>query len=181
MNASGHAPQQTVPESVPAPSLDELYRDHAAAMHRVAIAVVRDQGLAEDVVQESLIKAWRAIDDFRGDSSLKTWLLRITHNTAVSLLRKLRDVSMDPTSMPETPTESVGQKRMDDEAFMDDFRRALFELDDLSRSIITLRELEEMSYDRIAVVVGVSEAVVKTRLYRGRQHLQASLSDWAGV
>ncbi|NNL48651.1 MAG: sigma-70 family RNA polymerase sigma factor, partial [Acidimicrobiia bacterium] len=109
------------------------------------------------------------------------WLLRITHNTAVSLLRKLRDVSMDPTSMPETPTESIGQQRLDDKAFMDDFQRALFELDDLSRSIITLREIEEMSYERIAVVVGVSEAVVKTRLYRGRRQLQASLSDWANV
>ncbi|NNC43779.1 MAG: RNA polymerase sigma factor [Acidimicrobiia bacterium] len=181
MDGTGHSPQEVLPESDLTPSLDELYRHHAAAMHRVAVAVVRDQSLAEDVVQESLIKAWRAIDDFRGESSLKTWLLRITHNTAVSLLRKLRDVSMDPTSMPETPTESIGQQRLDDKAFMDDFQRALFELDDLSRSIITLREIEEMSYERIAVVVGVSEAVVKTRLYRGRRQLQASLSDWANV
>lgn len=169
---------ETGSSGVLTPSLDELYRDHAAAMHRVAVAVVRDHGLAEDVVQESLIKAWRAIGDFRGESSLKTWLLRITHNTAVSLLRKLRDVAMDPTSMPEAPTAAVGERRMNSEAFMEDFQQALFELDELSRSIITLREIEEMSYERIAVVVGVSEAVVKTRLYRGRRHLQAALSEW---
>lgn len=91
-------------------SIEDVYREHAAAMYRLAVTVVRDHALAEDAVQEAIVKAWRNLDTFRGEASLRTWLLRITHNTAVSILRGLRDTPVDPLRMQETPVAGPGEQ-----------------------------------------------------------------------
>ncbi len=86
-----------------ADALAALTRRHADAVYRVALSVTRDHVLAEDVAQDSLLKAWQALPTFRGQAPLKNWLLRITHNTAISALRRRRDVHVDPAEMPEAP------------------------------------------------------------------------------
>lgn len=166
-------------ESTGAAPLDitDLYTSHAGAMFRVAVSVVRDHALAEDVVQESIVKAWRHLHTFRGDSSPKTWLLRITHNTAVSMLRRLRDTPHDPTELPDTPHEAVESSAMT-AAFLSAFDEALFDLDELSRSILALREIEDLAYDDIARILDVPLPTVKTRLFRARHQLATALADW---
>lgn len=166
-------------ESTGAASLDitDLYTKHATAMFRVAVSVVRDHALAEDVVQEAIVKAWRHLDTFRGDSSPKTWLLRITHNTAVSTLRRLRDTPHDPTELPDTPHEMVESSAMT-AAFLTAFDEALFDLDELSRSVLALREIEVLPYDEIARILDVPLPTVKTRLFRARHQLATALADW---
>ncbi len=158
-------------------SIDELYRLHAAAMYRVAVSVVRDHALAEDVVHEATIRAWRYLDTFRGDGSPKSWLLRITHNTAVSMLRKLKDTPHDPMLMPETRITHVEEAALDG-AFLSAFETALFELDEISRSAVALREIEGMAYEDIAEVLGVPLSTVKTRLFRARARLGDRLAPW---
>jgi RNA polymerase sigma-70 factor (ECF subfamily) len=158
--------------------VDELYRDHAAAMFRVAVAIVRDRGLAEDVVQESILKAWRHFDTFRGEGSQLAWLLSIVHNTAVSLLRRLRDTPMDPVTFPENPTEHVEADTVD-RLFLVAFESALFDLDDVSRAIVVLRELEGLGYEVISDILDVPLSMVKTRLFRARRRLALGLSDWS--
>jgi len=71
--------------------LGALVAEHVEAIYRVAISVVRDPALAEDVVQETVIKAWQSMGDYRGEGSERAWILRIAHNTAVSTLRRIRD------------------------------------------------------------------------------------------
>ena len=88
--------------------------DHSAAREltdgllpramRQAWRMLGDQIEAEDVAQEALVKAWLALPTFRGDASLRSWLLRITHNTAISTLRRRRAVVIDPQEMPEQQT-----------------------------------------------------------------------------
>ena len=85
-------------------TVDALVHEHSPAMYRLALSIVRDHSLAEDVVQEAMMKAWQALDNFRGDSSARTWLLRITHNTAISALRKRRDDITPPENLPERPS-----------------------------------------------------------------------------
>ncbi len=159
--------------------LEMLYRNHAPAMYRVAVAVIRNPTLAEDVVQESLVKAWLGLEHFRGDAQLRTWLLRITHNTAVSELRLIRDTPLDPLDLrdreaPGPDTEVINR------ALLAAFENALFELDVLSRAIVTLREIEGLSYDEIAEVLGVTLSTVKTRLFRARNELKDRLRGWRG-
>ncbi len=162
-------------------ALHALVVDHGDAIYRLALSVVRDPSLAEDVAQETLVKAWQALPSFRGDSSLRSWLLRIAHNTAVSTLRTRRAVVLDPHDLPErqqVPERSV-EARVQSGAVMDEFVEALNTLDELSRSIVVLRELEGMSYEEIAEVLDVPMPTVKTRLLRARRRLGNALREWA--
>lgn len=168
----------------PGAQLAALTRRHADAVYRVALSVTRDPDLAEDVSQDSLLKAWQALPSYRGEAPLKNWLLRITHNTAVSALRRRRDVHVDPADLPEgpatpyrSPPRSV-ESRVEARASLDAFETALDRLDELSRSVVVLREVEGLSYDEIATVLDVPLPTVKTRLLRARRLLATALEGW---
>lgn len=161
--------------------LHRLVVEHSDAIYRLALAVVKDKALAEDIAQETLVKAWLAMPSFRAESSLRSWVLRIAHNTAISTLRQRRAVVIDPHDLPELQTrpERSVESRVQSGAVMDDFVEALDTLDDLSRSIVVLRELEGMSYDEIAEVLNVPLPTVKTRLLRARRRLGSALREWS--
>ena len=158
--------------------LEALVRDHLDAVYRVAFSVVRDSALAEDVSQDALLKAWKALPTFRAESSLRSWLLRITHNTAVSTLRKRREEVRDPDMLPESKSSSSTERQVLGSMSIDDFSVALDTLDELSRSIIVLREVEGMSYDEIGETLQVPLPTVKTRLLRARRTLAMALEGW---
>ena len=143
-------------------------------MYRVAVAVVRDSALAEDVVQEAIVRAWDHLHTFRGDGPIRSWLLRITHNVAVSELRRSREEAWDPDKLPARtvagPEHSVAVS-----SELEEVRRAIGELDELSRSILALRVSEELSYQEIADTLGVTLGQVKIRLLRARRTLAAAV------
>ncbi len=168
-------------EQVDPDDLGRLVREFGEPIYRVALSVVRDPSMAEDVAQDTLVKAWLALPTFRGESSLKSWVLRIAHNTAVSSIRASRSVAMDPFTFPEeaTPADRSVETRVESRRAMDDFTVALGHLDELSRSVVVLREVEGLSYDEIADVLDVPLSTVKTRLMRARRRLGVSLQEWA--
>lgn len=149
--------------------LRALVERHGGAIYRVAVAIVRDHNLAEDVVQETFLRAWRSLSTYRREAPLRHWLLRIAHNTAVSTLRTIREEPRDPSTLPAGPrdpgAESVVQTRMA-------IARALDALDPLSRTIVVLREVEDLSYEEIGGVLDLPLPTVKTRLFRARRTLQ---------
>jgi RNA polymerase sigma-70 factor (ECF subfamily) len=161
--------------------LSRLVTEYGEAIYRVALSVVRDRATAEDVAQDTLVKAWVALPTFRGDASLKSWVLRIAHNTAISTLRTRRSVVMDPFTMPETatPQDRSVERRVENTAAMSDFVDALGELDELSRSVVVLREVEGLHYDEICQILDVPLSTVKTRLMRARRRLGSALEEWA--
>ncbi|MEZ5238173.1 MAG: sigma-70 family RNA polymerase sigma factor [Microthrixaceae bacterium] len=155
--------------------LDALIDEHAEAAFRVANGILRNPSLAEDAVQETMIKAWQGLPRFRGESSLRSWVLRIAHNTAVSMLRRRRESVLDPQDMPEIaggPDPARSSAAMSD---LRDVRAALESLDELSRSVVVLREVEGMSYQEIAETLEVPVSTVKTRLLRARRSLAAAI------
>lgn len=166
-----------VPEA--ALSMEQLVRDHADAVYRVALSVTRDPSLAEDASQDALIKAWESLPSFRGDAPLRHWILRITHNVSISLLRKRREQVVAPFDMPDrgTPQGAV-EHQVHERMAIDSFKEALGELDELSRSIIVLREVEGLSYAEISDVLDLPMPTVRTRLLRGRRQLANSLDGW---
>ncbi len=176
--ASSPMPMMTPEAQTPEQLLEELVRDHLDAVYRVAYSVVRDSALAEDVSQDAILKAWRALPTFRGESSLRSWVLRITHNTAISTLRKRREELRDPDLLPERETMSTTEHQVVDRLSVDAFEEALNQLDELSRSIVVLREIEGLSYDEISEMLEVPLPTVKTRLLRSRRVLAAALEDW---
>jgi RNA polymerase sigma-70 factor (ECF subfamily) len=139
--------------------------------------VLRNPTLAEDAVQETMIKAWQSLPRFRGDSSVRSWILRIAHNTSVSMLRRRRERVMAPEDMPEV---EGGIDPARSSAALDDLRtvrHALEDLDELSRSVVILREVEGMTYQEIADTLGVAVPTVKTRLLRARRRLGQALDN----
>ena len=166
----------------PAPSPDEVLRilitDHAPAMYRLARSIMGDGALAEDVVQESLMKAWQAAGSLHEDSALRSWALRITHNTAISALRKRREELRDPVMLPETSQGAGTDRQVAGRMMVDELLAALDTLDPLTRSIVILREVEDMTYEDIAEALGIALPTVKTRLFRARKLLAHRLSGW---
>ena len=164
--------------SDPALTIEAIVVEHSDAVFRLAQSVVRDASLADDVTQDTFIQVWKHLDDFRGDSSMRSWVLRIAHNTAVSTLRKIKDSATDPSTLPERhdpiPTTRIIEGRL----AADELHVALDELDDLSREIVVLREIEGMAYDEIANALDVPIPTVKTRLLRARRRLSVSLEGW---
>ena len=76
--------------------VEGLVRDFSASLYRQARSIVRDHALAEDVVQDTLVQAWLAFGTYRGEGSIRAWIMRIGHNTAVSALRRLREEVVEP-------------------------------------------------------------------------------------
>jgi RNA polymerase sigma-70 factor, ECF subfamily len=161
--------------------IEDLVAEFGPAMYRVAQSIVGERTMAEDVVQEALLRAWQHIGDYRGDAPLKNWVLRITHNCAVSALRRRREEARDPMVMGETE-QAVGhidtERTVAGRAAVDGLWLALDTLDSVSRSIVVLREIERMSYEEIAEVLGLPLPTVKTRLFRARRTLSERLKEW---
>lgn len=164
--------------------LRALIEEHAASAYSLAFGILQDRGLAEDVVQETMIRAWQNRTQFRGEASVKTWILRIARNAAIDQLRRQRDQAMDPQEFTATP--ETKNSRFDPESAVEELdvttslRHALDQLDDLTRSMIILREIEGLSYKDIAEALNVSLPNVKTRISRGRQQLQDVLNAQGG-
>ena len=147
----------------------ELLEQHGPSVYRMARSVVRDQALAEDVVQETFIRAWQRVDSYRGDVPIRNWLLRIAHNVGVSTLRTVRDEATDPATLPD-PAGTLGPASVvvDRMTIID----ALDSLDVTARTLVVLREVEGLSYNEISQVLDLSLPTVKTRLFRARAQLR---------
>ena len=154
--------------------LTQLIDDHTDAVFRLAYGILRDRQLTEDAVQETMLRAWTSLDRFRGDSSERTWILRIAHNTAIDSLRRRRDLATPPHEMPEVQDRRDPADRAAGMDTLSAVGRALAALDETSRSIVVLREVEGMSYQEIADALDVPVPTVKTRLLRARRALQAA-------
>ena len=165
-------------ESSTTPPFAAIVDEHGPAVYRLAKSVVRDSSLADDVAQETFIQVWKHLGEFRGDGSLRGWVLRIAHNQAVSTLRRIKDTATDPTRLPESFDPIPVTRVVEGRVAATELMAALDELDELSRAIVVLREVEGLSYDDIAETLDVPIPTVKTRLLRSRRALAHQLSDW---
>jgi RNA polymerase sigma-70 factor (ECF subfamily) len=154
-----------------------LVSEYSRPLFRVAISVVRDHALAEDVVQETLVRAWQAYPSYRGEAPVGAWLLRIGHNVAVSTLRRRRDQATEPELLPDAPVPEPADHVVDRLA-VDQLWAVLADVDPLSRAILVLRDIEGLAYEEIAEITDVTLSVVKTRLFRTRRLLALRLKEW---
>lgn len=158
-------------------------------LFRIARAVMRDDNEAEDVVQESYMRAFSSLAAFRAEASIFTWLTRIVLNEANGRLRRTRrhvgleqveavqnsgaDVIMFPNSAlalgPEENAARLEVRRV--------LERAIDELPADFRLVFVMRDVEECSIAETAAAIGIREETVKTRLHRARRLLRGVLSD----
>ena len=152
--------------------LVELYQHE---VFNLAARLVGDRTLAEDVSQETFIRAWRALPRFRGDAALGTWLYRITANTAFThRARKKRTTDLDV--VPEQAERAVAANpaaHSDNLALREDLRIALDQLSEEHRQLVILKDLEGWSHGEISQFLEISTSLAKVRLHRGRKHLRS--------
>lgn len=163
-----------------------LIRPYEQQLYRTALALVKNEAEAEDVVQDAVLKAYRKLASFRGDAKFSTWLIAITLNEARGRLRKenraafdsldeQREHNGDFTPAALTDWREVPLAALERQEIRALIEQAVAELPDTYREIITLRDVEELSVNDTASLLGISVALVKVRLHRARMMLQKKL------
>ncbi len=178
-----------IPESLKltnAAAFEALMRRHNRMLFRTARAILRDDGEAEDALQEGYLQAYRALPEFRGDARISTWLARIVANEALMRLRRrtrrAQIVPLQPEgseTLDEVP-EMDKRDRPDSSAERAEMRRLLEAqidaLPDAYRTVFVLRAVEEVSVEEAAEVLGIPPATVRTRFFRARSLLREALA-----
>ncbi len=172
-----------------AAAFEELVEAYKAKIYNYVLRMLGQAETAEDVAQETFIKAYSSLGSFRGASSFQTWLYRIASNLAIDTMRRRKyrqasysldeplDVSggqverdiEDGTAGPERQLESAQLQRRVSEAIL--------ELSPKLRTVVVLYELQGLSYEEIAAIVGAPLGTVKSRLFNAREHLKKMLAD----
>jgi RNA polymerase sigma-70 factor (ECF subfamily) len=163
---------------------EPAYEDVAAIeymdnLYRYAMVLTRNRSEAEDLVQETYVRAIRAMDSLRAGSNLKSWLYTILRNVWINQLRKqYTSPEMGSTELDEVVMEtSKGPHELYvNSLWREQLRQAIHQLPVDFREVIVLREYEELSYQEIAKLVGCPVGTVMSRLARARTKLRALLS-----
>ena len=138
-------------------------------MFRYAAWLCRDVGIAEEVVQEALLRAWKSLDALRDDEAAKPWLLTIVRRENARYFERKRLETVDIDNL--SPAQSALLAETDD-SDIDDLRQAIFQLDDDYREPLVLQVLMGHSTKEIAALMGLQQGAVLTRLHRARLKLK---------
>lgn len=164
-------------------AFEALVDRHAAVVHRVAARIVGPTD-ADDVTQDALLRAFHRLDRYRGDGAFRAWLLQITHNTALTALRRRPDaVSPEEAGLGERPSgDRLPAERLEERERIERLELKLAMLRPEHRSVLVLRDVEGLSYDEVAHVTEMPLGSVKGRLHRARLELvdllRANTYDW---
>ena len=172
------------------PRFDEIYDSFHAKIVRYLTRLVGETE-AEDLAQETFVKVGQALEGFRGEAQLHTWVYKIATNTALDRLRSpsLRETSHDPASIESVVSINdvdvwAGQKRLtvEQQAIREEMsscvREVICRLPDNYRTAIVLSDLEGFKDGEIAEVLGLTLSATKIRLHRARTRLKKDLSSY---
>ncbi|MET4040093.1 RNA polymerase sigma factor [Bradyrhizobium sp. RT6a] len=171
-------------------ALREIMQANNRRLYRLARGILRSDSEAEDVVQETYVRAFTHLDGFRGESGLSTWLSRIAINEALGRARSARP-HVELGSVPEAtleaqiikfPASPAGdpERTMAQREIQRVVERAIDELPDVFRMVFVARVMEGMNIEETAELLGVKPETVKTRLHRARTMLRENVEKEIG-
>lgn len=169
----------------------QLVERHQRRAFAIALALVRDENDARELVQDAFLRVFKGLNSFQGGSSFFTWLYRIITNLSIDLIRKpgrqtsdLDDARLEAEEGPEVDLPFLS--RFDGADPLELVRRreiakrlqtALDALPPYHRAVIVMREMDGLSYEEMAQAMGVSKGTIMSRLFHARQKLQRALAD----
>jgi RNA polymerase sigma-70 factor (ECF subfamily) len=172
------------------PALEMLLERHQARVYRFGMKMCRDPDLAQDVLQDTLLSVARGIRDFRGASSLSTWLYTIARSFCIKKRRKSKfapsaEHSLDSDAAREqeqladqakSPDEVLAGRRVEQA-----LEQAIAALEPMYREVLLLRDVEGLTAPEVAEVLGVNVQAVKSRLHRARLSVRAQIAPLLGI
>lgn len=169
---------------------EELIQRHQRRIYGLCYHLTSNHEDAADLAQDAMIKAWKALRSFKGDSSFYTWLYRIAYNTVLNHLKQRRhrtphlsldDLDFNAEHTPEllelistiTPRRDVGLAELHQR-----LNEAMLRLSEEHRSVVTLHDIQGLPHDAIAEILQCNPGTVRSRLHYARQQLQGLLGDF---
>ena len=172
-----------------AAAYDQLVRKYQERIYATVYHMTSNHEDANDLTQETFIKAYRALKSFKGDSSFYTWIYRIAINKTINFLKQrknrvhlsLNDMDFNAENDPDmvalvsdrTPRRDLNLSELSEK-----LNAALQKLSEPHRMVVTLHDVQDMSHDEIAKIMDCNVGTVRSRLFYARQQLQATLSDY---
>lgn len=155
----------------------QLYRLYCKAMFSVALRIVNDTFLAEEVMQKAFIKAFRKIDTYKNEVSFGAWLKKIVINQSMDELKK-KNADIIPISKEVmTISEEEEDWQMEQEITVEDVKKAIQQLKEKYRIILTLYLIEGYDHQEIAEIVNITESTSRTQVLRGKKELKEALKN----
>jgi RNA polymerase sigma-70 factor (ECF subfamily) len=169
-------------------AFEKLYEKYHRGLYGYLLSMLRKPEVAEDLTQDIFVKLFRQIGSYRFQSPFAHWLFRLARNLAIDHLRreKVRFASSLDEDKDEglplrerlagkSPTPAAGALRQEKHEFI---RQAVAELPEAFRSVVVMREWDDLAYEDIALRLGLSTGTVKSRLFRARGLLAKKLKGW---
>ena len=153
---------------------DRLVAVYHMDMYRYAAWLSRDRSIAEDVVQEALLRAWKSLDALREDAAAKQWLLTIVRRENARHFERRRLETVDIDNLTASQSALLAEAPNEE---LNDLREAIYELDDDYREPLVLQVLMGYSTNEIAEVMGLKQGAVLTRLHRARLKLKDDMAN----
>ena len=151
---------------------DQLVGVFHRDMYRYAAWLSRDKTIAEDVVQESLLRAWKSLEALRDDAAAKPWLLTIVRRENARYFERKRLETVDIDNLTASQAALLAEEPNDE---LDDMRQAIYELEDDYREPLVLQVLMGFSTNEIGEQMGLKQGAVLTRLHRARAKLREQM------
>jgi RNA polymerase sigma-70 factor (ECF subfamily) len=160
---------------------------YSPQIYNLALKMLGNPDLAEDILQETFVNAYRAIDRFEGRAHVSTWLYRIAHNAVLMRLRKEKNYPTlqsleDETDLDRLETvthhEGAPERRLMENELREKMDEALATLTEALREVFVLRDIQGLSTAQTAEVLDLSETAVKSRLHRARLALRKQLAPY---
>jgi RNA polymerase sigma-70 factor (ECF subfamily) len=154
--------------------MNQLFARHNVRVFRFILRLTRSETIAEELVSEVFLDAWRQAGRFEARSQVSTWLLAIARNKAISAMRRRHDAELDEDALAllEDPSDNP-EEVLEKNERSSILRKCLTQLSPAHREIIDLVYYHEKSVEEAAAITGVPAGTVKTRMYYARQQLAA--------
>ena len=173
------------------PALEALLARHQRSVYRFGLKMCRDEEDAKDILQETLLAVARNVKDFRGASSVSTWLYTIARSFCIKKRRRSKfapeqEESLDAREPGEAARQVVDPARAPDEALAgrqieSALEQAIASLDPMYREVLVLRDVEGLTAPEVAEVMGLSVEAVKSRLHRARVAVREAVAPLLGI
>ena len=168
---------------------DELIRRYQERIYATVYHMTSNHEDANDLTQETFIKAYRALHSFKGDSSFYTWIYRIAVNKTINFLKtrknrvhmSLNNLDFNAENDPDLValvSDKTPRRDLNLSELQEKLNEAMQKLSEVHRMVVTLHDVQGLSHDEIAGIVGCNVGTVRSRLFYARQQLQGTLADY---